>query len=125
LGPAHRANHKSKIFIEVVRNKDDRDTGGAHRYISTVEITKGSINESLGHPRDIFRPVIGQSSAYALFSSTTTPSGDPSPSEADIRLTRSRRSQILQINMLDHVIAGQPFDGRPSYFSFKEAGILA
>jgi DNA repair protein RadC len=42
-----------------------------YRYISTVEITKGSINESLAHPRDIFRPVIGQS-AYALFSSTTT-----------------------------------------------------
>ena len=36
-----------------------------YRHISTVEITKGSINESLAHPRDIFRPVIGQS-AYAF-----------------------------------------------------------
>jgi hypothetical protein len=36
-----------------------------YRHISTVQITKGSINESLAHPRDIFRPVIGQS-AYAF-----------------------------------------------------------
>ena len=36
-----------------------------YRHVSTVEITKGSINESLAHPRDIFRPVIGQS-AYAF-----------------------------------------------------------
>jgi DNA repair protein RadC len=36
-----------------------------YRHSSTVEITKGSINESLAHPRDIFRPVIGQS-AYAF-----------------------------------------------------------
>jgi DNA repair protein RadC len=36
-----------------------------YRHISTVEITKGSINESLAYPRDIFRPVIGQS-AYAF-----------------------------------------------------------
>jgi DNA repair protein RadC len=46
--------------------------------------------------------------------------------EADIRLTRrlAEGARILQINMLDHVIVGQPFDGRPGYFSFKEAGMI-
>jgi len=41
-----------------------------------------------------------------------------------MRLTRrlSEGARILQINMLDHVIVGQPFGGRPGYFSFKEAG---
>jgi DNA repair protein RadC len=52
--------------------------------------------------------------------------GDSSPSEADIRLTRrlGEGARILQINLLDHVIVGQPLDGRPGYFSFKEAGMI-
>jgi DNA repair protein RadC len=54
------------------------------------------------------------------------PSGDSSPSEADIRLTRrlAEGARILQINMLDYVIVGQSIDGRPGYFSFKEAGLI-
>jgi DNA repair protein RadC len=54
------------------------------------------------------------------------PSGNPAPSEADIRLTRrlAEGARILQINMLDHVIVGQSFEGRPGYFSFKEAGLV-
>jgi len=43
-----------------------------------------------------------------------------------MRLTRriAEAARLIQINMLDHVIVGQPFDGRPGYFSFKEAGIV-
>jgi hypothetical protein len=43
-----------------------------------------------------------------------------------MRLTRrlAEGARILQINMLDHVIVGQPFGGRPGYFSFKEAGVM-
>jgi DNA repair protein RadC len=54
------------------------------------------------------------------------PSGDPTPSEADIRLTRrlAEGARILQINRLDHVIVGQSFEGRPGYFSFEEAGVI-
>jgi hypothetical protein len=50
------------------------------------------------------------------------PSGDPSPSEADIRLTRrlNEASRLLQIPLLDHVILGQRTDERPGYFSFRE-----
>jgi DNA repair protein RadC len=96
-----------------------------YRHSSTVEITKGSINESLAYPRDIFRPVIGQS-AYAFVLVHNHPSGEPAPAEADIRLTRrlAEGARILQINMLDHVIVGQSFEGRPGYFSFKEAGMI-
>jgi DNA repair protein RadC len=54
------------------------------------------------------------------------PSGEPAPSEADIRLTRrlAEGARILQINMLDHVIMGQSFENRAGYFSFKEAGLM-
>jgi DNA repair protein RadC len=55
------------------------------------------------------------------------PSGDVSPSEADTRLTRriAEAARILQIQLLDHVIVGQPLADRQGYFSFKEAGTLA
>jgi DNA repair protein RadC len=50
----------------------------------------------------------------------------PSPSEADLRLTRrlNEAARILQIQMLDHVIIGEPMNGRQGYFSFKEAGTI-
>jgi DNA repair protein RadC len=95
------------------------------RRITTVDITKGTVNESLAHPREIFRPAIIHS-AYALVVVHNHPSGDPSPSEADSRLTRrlSEGSRLLQIQMLDHVIVGAPAVGRSGYFSFKEAGLF-
>jgi DNA repair protein RadC len=54
------------------------------------------------------------------------PSGDPNPSEADLRLTRRilEASRILQLHLVDHVIIGAPASGRNSYFSFKEAGVI-
>jgi DNA repair protein RadC len=119
----YRACTDMKLFSQEVLRVILLDT--RYRHISTVEITKGSINESLAYPRDIFRPVIGQS-AYAFVLVHNHPSGDASPSEADIRLTRrlAEGARILQINMLDHVIVGQSFEGRPGYFSFKEAGLI-
>jgi DNA repair protein RadC len=55
------------------------------------------------------------------------PSGDPAPSDADLRLTRkiAEAARLLQITLLDHVIVGSPSNGQPGYFSFKEAGIIA
>src|SRR5215469_10921601 len=49
--------------------------------------------------------------------------GDPSPSEADLRLTRrlNEAARILQIQMLDHVIIGEPTNDRQGYFSFEVA----
>ncbi len=90
-----------------------------------VEVSTGSVNESIAHPRDIFQPAVAHS-AYAIIVVHNHPSGDPSPSEADRRLTRrlTEASALLQIPLLDHVILGMPADHRPAYFSFKEAGLL-
>ena len=96
------------------------------RRITAVDVTKGTVNESLAHPREIFRPAISHS-AYAFVVVHNHPSGDPSPSQADIRMTRrlSEGSRLLQIQMFDHVIVGTPALGRPGYFSFKEAGVIS
>ena len=65
-------------------------------------------------------------SAHAFILAHNHPSGDPQPSEVDLRLTRgiSEAARILQIQLLDHVVIGQPMNGSQGYFSFKEAGVI-
>jgi len=89
------------------------------------EISVGSLNESIAHPREVFRPALIYA-AFAIIVVHNHPSGDPAPSEADRRLTRrmAEAAQLLQIKLLDHVIIGSPGEGRLPYFSFKESGIL-
>lgn len=89
------------------------------------EVSLGSVNESIAHPRDVFRPAV-IASAYAVIVVHNHPSGDPSPSQSDHSLTRrlAEAAELLQIKLLDHIIIGLPADGREPYFSFKEAGVL-
>lgn len=96
-----------------------------YHLIRTEEISTGSVNESIAHPREVFRPAM-ITSAYAVIVVHNHPSGDPSPSQADHNLTRRlhEAAELLQIRLLDHIIIGAPAEGRPPYFSFKEAGIL-
>jgi DNA repair protein RadC len=90
-----------------------------HHCITKVDITRGTVNESLAAPREIFRPAIIHS-AFAFALVHNHPSGNPTPSQADLQLTRrvAAAAEILQINFVDHIIAGQ------GYFSFHEAGLL-
>lgn len=96
------------------------------RVIGHHLISIGSLTECTFHPREVLRPAI-MHSAYATILMHNHPSGDPAPSAADHSITKSLReaSSLLQIKLLDHVIAGSsaPIDRVP-YFSFREAGIL-
>jgi DNA repair protein RadC len=89
------------------------------------EISLGSLAECIAHPRDIFRSVI-QHNAAGFILVHNHPSGDPTPSEADRRLTirLAESAKLLQLNFCDHVIVGSPSPGRSPYFSFREAGII-
>jgi DNA repair protein RadC len=95
------------------------------RCITRAEISKGTVNESLACPREVFWPAITHRS-FGFVLVHNHPSGSPSPSEADVRLTKriASGSRILQIKFLDHVIVGQQIDDRRGYFSFQEAGLL-
>jgi DNA repair protein RadC len=119
----YKACADMKLFNQEVLRVVLLDT--RQRLITTIDVTKGSLNESLAHPRDIFRPAISFS-AHSFILVHNHPSGDASPSEADLRLTRriSEAARIVQIQLLDHVIIGQPMNDRPGYFSFKEAGMI-
>lgn len=96
-----------------------------YHLIRVEQVSTGSVNESIAHPREVFRPAM-LGSAYAVIVVHNHPSGDPTPSQADHSLTRrlGEAAELLQIKLLDHIIVGAPAEGRPSYFSFKEAGVL-
>jgi len=88
-------------------------------------VSLGTLSETLAHPREIMRPVVA-GGAYAFALMHNHPSGDPTPSKADITLTRRIRecADLFQIRFCDHVIAGEPYKGRSPYFSFRESGTL-
>jgi DNA repair protein RadC len=96
-----------------------------YRLIRVESVSLGSMNESIAHPREIFRPAITYS-AYAVIVVHNHPSGDASPSQTDHSLTRrlAEAAELLQIKLLDHIIIGAPSETSPGYFSFKEAGVL-
>lgn len=90
------------------------------------EIFRGTLNEATAHPREIFKKAIAHA-AHGFVLVHNHPSGDPTPSGADIAFTRSIResAKILKIEFHDHIIIGSPGEGRPRpYFSFMENGIL-
>jgi DNA repair protein RadC len=96
-----------------------------YHLIRIETVSTGSVNESIAHPREIFRPAV-IASAYAVIAAHNHPSGDPSPSQADHSLTRrlAEAAELMQIKLLDHIIIGAQSSDRPGYFSFKEAGVL-
>ena len=83
-------------------------------------VSQGSLNSSIVTPRETFQMLIRRRCAGAIFAHNL-PSGDPTPSNEDIKLTKAlcESGRIIGISILDHVIVGQ---GR--YFSFKEHGII-
>jgi len=80
----------------------------------------GTLNASIIHPREIFEFAIIESAA-AIILVHNHPSGDPTPSEDDLEITKQlvNSGKILGINVLDHVVIG-----RENIYSFKENGIF-
>ncbi len=90
-------------------------------------VTVGTLTSSLVHPREVFRAAIvgGAASIIAIHNH---PSGDPSPSSADIQVTRQLREagKTVAIDLLDHVIIGtkESDPNQKGFYSFKESGLL-
>ena len=87
--------------------------------IGVTEVSRGTVNASLVHPREIFRTAI-LSNATSIIMVHNHPSGDPKPSPEDKHVTKKimQASEIMGIELLDHVIVGDGF------YSFKEEGEL-
>lgn len=91
-----------------------------NQIIAIQEISRGSLTETVVHPREVFREAVRRGCS-ALIVTHNHPNGDPEPSVQDLELTQKlvAASDILGIQVLDHLIIG---DGQ--YTSFKERGII-
>ena len=92
-----------------------------HAVVREVVVTRGTLDASVVHPREVFRAAIVESAA-AVVLVHNHPSGDPAPSREDREVTEqlAAAGQLIGISVLDHVVIG---DGR--YVSFVESGLLA
>jgi DNA repair protein RadC len=93
------------------------DTRNKVRFVELVSL--GTMNSSLVHPREIFRRAIKRG-ASSIILGHNHPSGNPEPSEEDLRITRRivEAGKIIGIEVLDHVVIGT------NGYSFKERGLI-
>jgi DNA repair protein RadC len=93
-----------ECFVALLVNTRRRVKG--HAFIAT-----GTLDTILVHPREVFRVAVTMAAA-AVVLVHNHPSGDPTPSEADIKVTRDliRAGQILKIEVLDHIVIGADRD---------------
>ena len=92
------------------------------RIIGYHMVSIGTLDTILVHARDVFRAaIIGN--AAAILAAHNHPSGDPTPSEADIRVTRDliRAGQLLKLELIDHLVIGSPQLPK-GYCSLRELG---
>lgn len=97
------------------------------RMIGMQVIAQGTLDTILVHAREVFAGAITRR-ASAIVLAHNHPSGDPTPSDADIKVTRDlvRAGQLLKIDVLDHIILGRRSDERlKDYVSLRELGYFA
>jgi len=91
-----------------------------NKIVAAHEVSRGALNSSLVHPREVFKPAVLHNAA-AIICFHNHPSGDPEPSRDDIEITNRlvEAGKIMGIEILDHIIVG---DDR--YVSLKERGVM-
>ena len=96
------------------------------KLIKVEQISDGLVDSLLVHPREVFRGAIA-ANASSLVLVHNHPSGDPTPSESDVRVTRDliRAGQLLKIEVADHIILGHcTAANSKGYFSMREMGLF-
>jgi DNA repair protein RadC len=94
-------NHQREVFLVVLLN-------ARHEVLGVETVSVGSLNASIVHPREVFKPAILQSAASVILAHNH-PSGDPEPSEEDLSITKRlvEVGELLGIGVLDHVIVAK------------------
>lgn len=101
--------YKKEIFKIIMLNTKNE-------IISDYDVSVGTLNYSVVHPREVFKEAIKKSS-NAIILMHNHPSGNPNPSSEDIMITKrlEKCGEIVGIEVLDHVIIGEGL-----YYSLKE-----
>lgn len=105
-------NETKELFLTV-------HLDGKNRIVAIDVVSIGSLNQSIVHPREVFKTAL-LTSAAAILLLHNHPSGDPTPSREDLEITRRLKEagDLLGIRILDHCIIGD------SYMSFVGRGLL-
>jgi len=106
-------DRKKEVFLSLLLDSKNR-------VLREIQVSEGSLNASIVHPREVFQSVVRESAAAVLFVHNH-PSGDPTPSREDMELTTRLRQagQLMGVRVLDHIIIGS---GR--YISMADQGLL-
>lgn len=94
-----------------------------NRLVAYHEVSVGTLSASPVHPREVFGPALRIMGVASLVLVHNHPSGDPTPSREDIRLTRqlADAARLLDLKIHDHIITG---NGAGGHVSLAERGIL-
>ena len=105
-----KAKEHFKLILLNSRNKK----------IGISPISTGTLTTSLVHPREVFKEALSHSAASVILAHNH-PSGDPEPSEDDLKITRKlvESGKILGVEVLDHMIIG-----KDKFYSFREKGLI-
>jgi DNA repair protein RadC len=112
LMPRLRYESKEHFLVVLLNSKN--------KVLDIEQISEGSLNSSVVHPREVFAPAVLHHAA-AILTAHNHPSGDPTPSKEDKDLTNTlvQAGKYMGIPVLDHIIIGDA-----KYFSFKEHSYL-
>lgn len=112
-GPQFRGSDREHFWALALNTKN--------QLLRTIEVSVGSLNASIVHPRELFKECV-KISAASVVVVHNHPSGDPTPSGADIQLTRRlvKAGDVLGIEVLDHVVIG---DGG-AHASLRDLGLM-
>ena len=106
-------DYRKEVFLALLLDSKNR-------LIREVQISEGSLNASIVHPREVFAPVLRESASAVLFVHNH-PSGDPAPSPEDLEITERLKQvgELMGVRVLDHVIIGNG-----EYVSLADRGIM-
>jgi DNA repair protein RadC len=113
------ADADHELFLALPLDRKNRLKG------RPVQISQGTVDTSLVHPREVFRECVRVSAASVIVAHNH-PSGDPTPSAEDVRITKQlvAAGQVLGIPVLDHVVLGNEAILPPGYISLRDKGYL-
>lgn len=127
--PSKISLSSSQKVVDYLRNKLGREKkehfivlllDSQNNLIDILDISTGTLNETLVHPREVFEPAVRKLAAYMILAHNH-PSGDLEPSDSDLRLTQRLQSvgELTGISVIDHFIVSSA-----GCFSLREKGLL-
>lgn len=116
----YKVGEDSESFFVLPLNKKCRLCG------PVTEVTRGTLDASLVHPREVFRVALRWSAA-SIIVAHNHPSGDPTPSAEDLGVTRRliEAGRVIAVPLTDHVVVGDAELFPPGFHSIRRSGVIA